>query len=922
MSFLQYFFNLDSYAENVAVRCPFPHKTPGGLEYYEQDASAHVQINKGLYHCKACGKGLSETSFMAELLGCSYTTAVKLSIAFNNDETLAEWEKFSISQAALEKLFSFNISAEVIHDLHLKSIAGDVICFPVLMYDKLLDIRKYNPGGRPKVKSREGATNGLIIPYDLWRENSKTTLICAGEKDMAVARSFGFNAITITGGENALPAMLKEFNDRTVIICYDNDSTGINAAHKLAMFLKAHCKTVKVCTSFHEVCKEPKEDITDFFNKYGKNRTDLIRYLNQTEEFVATPNDMITHYNIMDLHKASSPGHIGKICCSNLQVVATSEAVFACPTLIIGEKFRASDDSSKDTMDVGQTVMWDLSEEHLQDMLHLLDNNFTEAQLHKNYKKVLKKPDETYLKIKIPAKATIYKSYVTDMFETTAKDVVPMEYVAYSIDCKLESGKKYMATYKLIPHPYKGQQLIMVILNVVQANDSISNFKITEKVKADLEVFRSIPGTVDQAVTTIVEKFKGILGYNGNNTLITVLDLAYHTVLGFDFATNKDIRGYLDVLVVGESRMGKSSTAEAMRNTYGLGAFVSLAGNAATIAGLVGGSNKVNGSYQTRAGLIPQNHKGLVIFEELGKSNNNVLSELTDIRSSNEVRITRVSGTLTMPARVRMLSLSNVKNIDGAIKPIASYPHGISIASELVGTAEDIARYDVLCILADRGSSNIDPLWVPESPLAEGAYKSRVRWVWSRNLNQIVIPPDVQQFIVRQANELNRIYGCHIKIFGTEAWKKLARLAIAVAGYLVSTDDTYENLIVKMEHVNFAVNFYKTLYDNGTFKLKEYVEHERKYSSIDADGIALLQNIYMKSPAMLMHLELVSSTTKNALQAATGMTNDEYNAVMTQMIRGLFLVFTKFEIVPTERFRLGMARINRTTTITRLGVPT
>ena len=64
--------------------------------------------------------------------------------------------------------------------------------------------------------------------------------------------------------------------------------------------------------------------------------------------------------------------------------------------------------------------------------------------------------------------------------------------------------------------------------------------------------------------------------------------------------------------------------------------------------------NSKNTCFQTRAGVIPQNHRGLIIFEEFGKSNTNILKELTDIRSSNEVRIARVSGTITMPTMVRM----------------------------------------------------------------------------------------------------------------------------------------------------------------------------------------------------------------------------------------------------------------------------
>ena len=184
----------------------------------------------------------------------------------------------------------------------------------------------------------------------------------------------------------------------------------------------------------------------------------------------------------------------------------------------------------------------------------------------------------------------------------------------------------------------------MIIVGATQANDSISNFRITDKTKEHLKVFQDIGGSVSEKIDKLTEKVKGLLGYNGNNTLIQTMDLAYHTVLQFNFGTFKNVRGYLDTLIVGESRVGKSSTADALRSTYELGMFTSLAGNSATIPGLIGGSNKTaGGAYQTRAGIIPQNHRGLIIFEEFGKSNNNIITELTDIRSSNEVRINRVS---------------------------------------------------------------------------------------------------------------------------------------------------------------------------------------------------------------------------------------------------------------------------------------
>jgi hypothetical protein len=266
-----------------------------------------------------------------------------------------------------------------------------------------------------------------------------------------------------------------------------------------------------------------------------------------------------------------------------------------------------------------------------------------------------------------------------------------------------------------------------------------------------------------------------------------------------------------------------------------------------------------------------------------------------------------------------MVALTNVKASDGVIKPIASYPNGIAILTELVGTAEDIARYDIALILGDRGANIIDPYWRPESAFDTEVYRTRIRWVWSRSADNISISEIVGRYIAAKANELNEQYNCHIKIFGTEAWKKIARLSIAVAGYLVSTDDTYENIVVTQEHVDFAVQFLKGIYDNEVFKLKEYAAHERKFATIDEDGVGILQDLYTKCPGMLLHLEQVSSTSKNTLQAATGLSNDEYNRVMTRLIAGLFVQFSKYEIVPTERFRIGMSRINRNVHARRVG---
>lgn len=919
MGFLTDYFDITDEKTEVAVCCPFPHYTESGLEYMESHPSAHVNTEENLFHCKVCGESGSEITMISKLLGCSSPVAHKLQRCFNSDETIAEWDKETLTEATKNRALNLGISEDVINELHIKTptFTEDVIAFPVFMYDHLIDIRQYNPGGSPKIKSRKDCPSGLIIPFNEWKDTdtSRTTILCAGEKDMAIARTMGFNAITLTGGEQCLPATPKFFKDRIVAICYDNDTAGITGAYKVANAIYKYTPYVKIVTKFHEGMEE-KEDITDYFTKYHKTKYDLIRCIEETPWYTG---DKLANknYPVMDLLKASSPDYVGKIVRSNVQVVAISEATFSCPSHIYAEKIQAADG----VMAVGDFKEWQLNENNAEDILHMIDNNFKEETIKKNYRKILGILDkEKYVRIDELEKITVFKSFLTDLFETSnTTNHQPMEYTAYSIDTKLESGQKYMITYKLVPHPYKGRQLIMIILDAEQANDSVTDFKLTDSVKESLKTVQEIPGTVEEKITTMTEKVKGILGYDGINTLIQAIDFAYNTPLQFNFGTFKNVRAYLDTIIVGESRTGKSSTADCLRQLYGLGTFTSLAGNSATIPGLVGGSNKTTTGFQTRAGIIPQNHKGLVIFEEFGKSNNSVITELTDIRSSNEVRITRVAGTITLPAMVRMISLTNPKNKNGNIQSIASYPNGIAVLTDLVETAEDIARYDMIVILPDRGNAQIDPTWIPEEPLQEQVYKDKIRWIWSRTAEQIVINRDIQLYIIEVTNQLNKEYESHIKIFGTEAWKKLSRLAIAIAGYVCSTDESYENIIVKKEHVDYARDFLIKLYDNPTFGFKRYIQNERQYTEIDEEGIVALQDMYNKEPMLILQLEQCSTTTRNILMSVTGMENKDLSVALSRLTRLRFIKHQGYDIIPTERFRRGLSAIERNTYAPRLG---
>ena len=91
------------------------------------------------------------------------------------------------------------------------------------------------------------------------------------------------------------------------------------------------------------------------------------------------------------------------------------------------------------------------------------------------------------------------------------------------------------------------------------------------------------------------------------------------------------------------------------------------------------------------------------------------------------------------------------------------------------------------------------------------------------------------------------------------------------------------------------------------------------YSTIDADGIAALQDVYTKYPALILQLEKTAVSSKNMLASAAGLSADDLNKALSRLTKCLFIQYQGYDIVPTERFRIGFSKINQETTIPRVG---
>ncbi len=914
-----------SLSGETMVNCPFPHKLPTGQIYYETNPSMGINLDKGVYHCFACGAKGNEIQFIKNLMNVNYKQAQIFKEIFENTtETLEDWK---LAEKTLEanpdkKEFLMNnlhFSEKVIKELHIGiEGAGRGFAFPVVLFNRIVDVISYNPGQVPKVKKRVNSHNGFIMPYESWKQNRKHTCIVAGQKDLAIALSNDLNAIAITGGEGELPSLfLEDFRDKYIYIIYDNDETGRTGALNVATALKPYAKLIKII-DLSEVCTGKGEDLWDYFVTYGKTRKDLVNLINETKEFSEEDYEFQKEKEIptVSLRQATSQEYLNKTLRSNIQILAVDESKFLMPTSAEGKKlFVVGEDASKNKMKINQKLYWNFSETRPKELFYLIDSNLKEKDIKTSLKDFLKVGPELGVQISIVAQEPVYKCIVTDQIDATDLDTIPEEYIAYSITHKLESGKKYKVTYRLIPHPFQGNTLVMVIFNVEESQDSITNFKLNKDVIENLQLFQ--PKEKDSLEDTIhkhIQKLKGLVNADYDDTLLKLIDFWFNTPLRFNLGNMTDLRAYLDVAIVGESRTGKSTTAQALQKLYGLCTRVPLNGHNASIAGIVGGSQKTKNGYQTRAGVIPRNHKGGIIFEELVKASTDLLKEITEIRSSGWATITRVSGTINLPAMVRMIALTNTRAQGAIPRPITSYPNGIEILLDIIGAPEDVARYDLIGILPGKGAHEIDPFFKPETPYPIEAYRDRIHWIWSRKPEQIIISHDIYTYTIQVANTLNESFNSYIKLFSTETYLKLFRIAIAVAGYTVSTDDSYENIVIKKEHIDYAMNLMIQLYDNDVFRFREFVKAERKFSEVDEEGTKELQRLWQQSQKILLHLENYSKTQAKTLKAVAGIDDTAFNIIMSSLTTNLFIRYEGFDIIPTERFRKTIKVINKSET--------
>ena len=898
---------------NVPLCCPFYHtreefdedswetKT---INYLEDVQSSSINLDMRVFHCFTCNRSFKELEFAKEITGKTNEELIKEYTVKEELKSISDdWKNLQHrylleNNDMIDKLHQLKISDAVISELQLGCMTN-FLATPVFKNGQLINIARYNINRIPdyaKVLYNKNANSGDIIPFDIWKNDNRNTIVCEGEKDMLIARSHGFNAITLTGGSQS--SLQKEyldyFKNRNVYICYDNDDAGKRGSKVLYKELKELAKEVHII-DISSVCSENKEDVAEFFIKYNKSHDDFVELLNNNKISISDDDlkEVKAKYKL-DVSKLESNiknSKFNKSLLSSLQIIATCTETYAVNEFA---RFMPINEEDKDLQRESRTWFLESSKETF---LELIENKVTRMTIAPTLAKIVgldPKKWENFYKLELGPLKTIYKVTVSDL--ALENDDRASEFIIdlYS-RVPLDIGKTYDIEYKLYPHPNNGRKIIAVA-------HSVKEKEITFNAN-DMNMINSLNkfrcnGDMSVKIDELYQSARCYIAPYLNKQLWLLMDLVFNSPL--DITYKKVMRGALDIFVLGDTRTGKSETSRALREMYDFGEVVPL--KTATVASLIGGTDeKIK---KTKLGVLPRYHKELVILEEFSGSPPDFIKTLTEIRSSGTVKIYRVAGDIKAPCKLRMITISNPISESGNLMTLSSFPNAIEPINELIKSPEDIARYDAFMVFPQ-----VDDLTNPfkselkeQYKLDKKDYENKMKWIKSLNEDNVVISDELGSYIFNKALYLNKIFECSFTLFGSETDKKIARFASALAVMLVSTDD-YEHIKVTKEHVDYICEMLINLYDNPVFRLKEYAKEENMYKTVNENDTTDLQRFYPNNVTLIDFLGNVSKVSRNELMTVSGLNKDEFSKVFNFLVARKFVKLLKDQVAPTIKFR-------------------
>jgi hypothetical protein len=288
------------------------------------------------------------------------------------------------------------------------------------------------------------------------------------------------------------------------------------------------------------------------------------------------------------------------------------------------------------------------------------------------------------------------------------------------------------------------------------------------------------------------------------------IDLVMHSPL-FLHIEEKRVRGFLDCCVFGDTRGGKTATIAGYMQAVGLGKVVTSMGTISRAGLIVSNRDGV-----MRPGLWPRHHGRAIMLDEfhaLPKSDSagkSLIVELQKARDSGTIDTTKDSGSYTLPAAVRLVSVANWWK-DRASRPLP--------INHLAGLYQDIpqviSRLDFAWCYQDDGQGipkkrQVEHLWTVDR------LRTTILRAWAQREGRVIFGEGTLEMARSYCERWSTKYDMEeIPLFtGIEKIYSILRIATAVANICFSVHEHVHTVWVGKNHVEWAATFLEKTWKN------------------------------------------------------------------------------------------------------------
>jgi hypothetical protein len=940
----------------VVVNCSWH---PWNVGSDDDNPSMYVNIETGKYQCFSCPadgwlrRGGDAEAFAMAWHDVDYGTAKALVQALLEgvdaafpiaESAVLSWQK--ALQSAPEIVAALKERRHLVDD----SIArcelgwdGSRVVIPIRNYrGDVANCRRYSLAKKPKHKMVSLDPYALTVPGDATvytirygrarlypfdeALNTGPVAIMAGEWDTILARQLGVPAICTTGGEGHWDdGFTRFFRDRDVTICYDVDAAGRAAAQRLGGLLAPVAKRIGVVEL--PIVAPANADFTDYVAQHGiggdayDRLRELARPYSSPHIVVDTgvyggSGDADAPVREVSLAEATfDPVWQGKRVRLQASVVGKGLTPYTIPRdiAITCDKMSADDPNCGHCAVNFAGGKVEMSLTPSQDLLHLVGvpDDQAIAELRKmvgipgrcaKWDRIVKTSQNVEQLILTPQvePGTVAES-------DDAHTMQPAYYFYPEGASRVSANTAYEFAAVRTTDPKK-QHVVFVADALTPIQDTVASFTLDAETSRRLALFE-VPATGDVAIADHLARIAEELTNNvthiyGRNDLVIAILLLYCSVQQFHFQRERVDNGLLELLVIGDTRTGKSETAARLARYLRLGEIVTAENT--SFSGLVGGLQQGgDAQWFVTWGKIPQNNGKLVHIDEVSGLPVDDIARMSGVRSSKVAEIVKVRQARTF-ARTRLGWYSNPR---GA-KPLRSYQHGVEAVSELIGKPEDVARFDLVMscasgevpddiINAFKGDVDVAPM----AAIPREAFQSLILWCWSRGADDVEYTSDATRATLDAAKEMGATYTSTIPLVESANQRfKIARLAVAVAALTHSADETGQRVHVERRHVEYAHRFMDACYSKASLDYSGFSLQEKKDEELAESKRPYIERWAKMNPAVVEVITRSHTFKAKDLEEQLDMDADEVKDVLHTLSASRMIQSTSHGYKPSAVF--------------------